>query len=160
MTPQPEPMSHRRGQFTYEPESNIGGGLNAISTAAATRGNGNVPPGNKAGSFPERIARGRVQLQRYADERLGVLLAPHLTAFAEDAIDQAELAWHKEEARKETEEELSARRQALDECEMLLEMGIDADQHVNALAEQLQQATSARNGVMAELEATLNDFSV
>ena len=153
-------MSHRQGQFAYEPESNIGGGLDAILTAAATRDNGNVPQGNKAGSFPERIARGRALLQRYADERLGGLLAPHLTAFAEDAIDQGELAWHKAEARKETDGELSARRQALDECEMLLEMGIDADQHVNALAEQLQQATSARNSVMGELEATLNDFSV
>ena len=140
---QPEAMSDRGRQFTFEPESNIGRGAAAISTSAATRSNGNKA-GNKAGSFPERIARGRALLQQYADERLSVLLAPHLTAFAEDAIDQAELAWHKAEAREKAEDELSARRHALEECEMLLDMGIEADTHVNALSQELEQATSAR----------------
>ena len=84
------------------------------------------------------------------------MLAPHLTAFAQDAIDEAELARHKAEARKEAEGEVSARRALLDESEALLDTVIGADAQVSSLKQQLQAATLARKKAVGELEGTLD----
>jgi len=204
-TPQPRAESSRPTRFTYAGDSNIGGGQTAVGrkTAAGNKQRGlpltqkrnprtqarealretgsyvdfregtggemhvkipstpveRVRERKKAKSVnpEERIERGRELVEAVNEKRFKQMLAPHVVAFANDEIDEAELARLKAETRKEAESELDVRRNSLNECEALLGMVGDAEAKVSMLSQQLEEAALARDQTTAELEQALDE---
>ena len=105
----------------------------------------------------ERGERGRELVEAVNEKRFKQMLAPHVVAFANDEIDEAELARLKAETRKEAESELDVRRNSLNECEALLGMVGDAEAKVSMLSQQLEEAALARDQTTAELEQALDE---
>jgi len=111
----------------------------------------------KAVTPVERIQHGRELVEAVNEQRFKEMLAPHVAAFANDEIDEAELARRKTNTRKDAESELDVRRNSLNECEALLGMVSDADEKVSSLSRQLEEAALARDQTTAELEQALNE---
>lgn len=150
-----------RAGFTYQSESQIGGTQTAEMNAVSSESDGRkAAQAATPAEARERIARDRALLQTAIDERFRVLLTPHLAAFSKDAIDEAELARHKAEARKDAKKEHSARSASLDECEALLDVVVEVDAHVSSLSKQLEEMTLARDKATEKLQAVLEEVAV
>ena len=144
--------------FTFDGKSGIG----SEETKSPEQAGPRTSPRKTASAVTpeERIARGRALLQCLGDERFRGLLAPHLAAFTQDKIDEAELAQRKAEARaeaNEVESELAGRKAELDECEALLGLMGEVQASELELSQQLEEAWTARGEAMGELEAALNE---
>ena len=145
------------GRFTFDSKSGVSGSpWSSKAVQAATQA---APPPPDESPL-ERIARGRAMMQVARNERYTVLLAPHLAAFAEDEIDEAELARAKAEARKVAEKELAARSKALDECEALLNSVAEADANVSKLSKKLEKAAAERAKAAGRLDEALSEVAV
>ena len=105
------------------------------------------------------IARGRAQLESFIDAHITVLLEPHIEAYVANAIDESRLSIFKEEAYATAEREFEAKRQMLYESEALLEEVVEEEALVNSLAQQLEEATSARDKMMQQLSVSLEAIS-